>query len=409
MAEKILMTALSPTMESGHINQWLKKEGDTFESGDVLCQVETDKASMDYEATMDGTLLKIIAQEGANVNVGDPIAISGNKGEDISGLLGKETTTDLKKEEKQKQIKQPEVETKTENKSENRIIASPLSRQLAQEKGIDLSRVKGSGPGGRIIKADIIGLQPEEKRFVAPTMPEQKPEPRQQPKAPLAQTNVSEKRMIIARRMTESKLTSPHYYLKVIINMDSLLQKRKEIIDELGFKLSLNAFFIKLVSLALLKNPLVNASWEDNTIVNHSNTDIALAVAQKDGLITPVVRNCQSKGIIEIEKELQGLIPRAREGKLNPNEYENSTFTISNLGSFGVREFTAIINPPNSAIMAIGEIYKQPVVTKTDQIVIQQSVNVTFSFDHRIIDGAVGAVFARDLKNLCEDPFKAFL
>lgn len=403
MAEKLVMLALSPTMETGTIARWYKKEGDPIGSGDLLCEVETDKATMDYESTTEGTLLKIVAGAGASVRVGDTIAVAGSPGEDISPIL---------EEQKKKPESAPPVqETRAPQTSESPIPgavsaeehlpggvrASPLARDLAHRLGVSLSDVSGSGPGGRIVKEDV-----EKASKAKQEAPSQKPAlavPATEEHIP-----ISEKRRVIAQRLSESKFSAPHYYLTVAVNMDTIIAARQELNKRSSPKISFNAFLIKLVASALKKNPVVNSTWSGNTIVRHHSIDIGLAVAQSDGLITPIVRDCAQKGIVGIDEELRDLVARARESKLSPQEYLGASFTISNLGSYGVRQFTAIINPPGSAILAVGEIFKDPLFHDDGSYEVHDTILLTLSCDHRVIDGAVAAEFARDLKNLMESP-----
>jgi len=418
MAEKIVMLALSPTMETGKIASWHKKEGDTIDSGDILCEVETDKATMDYESIQEGALLKIIAGDGARVKVGDTIAISGEPGEDIESLI-----EEVKKESKEKKPAKPaEAEkqakemprtegTRTEEQPQAKseeghlpggVKASPLAREMAKRKGIDLKAVHGTGPDGRIVKADIESYK---KAAPAPTAQRAYAMPSAQALVQ-EEISVSEKRRIIAQRLSQSMYSSPHYYVTIVAKMDDLLAARKSLNTTSAQKVSFNAFLIKLVAETIKRYPMVNATWKGDTIVKYGAVDIGLAVAQEDGLITPIVRNCTAKGIVQIDQELRALVVKARNGALTPKEYNGATFTISNLGSYGVRDFTAIINPPASAILAVGEIYKEPVVID-DKVAIQSSMHTTLSCDHRVIDGAVAAEFLRDLKKVLEQPIHA--
>lgn len=395
MAEKIVMLALSPTMETGTIVKWHAKEGDEISSGDILCEVETDKATMDYESTVEGTLLKIISAEGSQVKVGEMIGIAGKPEEDISGLIG-QAASETEKVETQKRapIKETHKEQAQNLSAQEhlRVRASPLARQLASESGIDIQSIRGSGPGGRIIKEDV------EKAIKKERPSETLLSPQVEQKIP-----ISEKRRIIAQRMSQSISSAPHFYLTVAVNMDHLIKSRNSLNSSLNSKVSFNAFFIKLTAEALSRNPAVNSSWGKDFIIRHNSIDIGLAVAQKDGLITPVVRDCANKGIVAIDEELRDLVNRGREGRLTIQEYTGGTFTISNLGSFGIRQFTAIINPPEAAILALGEIFEEQVISD-EKFRKQNSMLMTLSCDHRVIDGAVAAEFARDLKNIMENP-----
>lgn len=429
MAEKIDMIALSPTMESGTIITWQKKEGDTFASGDVLCEVETDKATMEYEAFNNGTILKIIVPEGGSVSIGETIAVSGERGEDISEILadiekrglskGKGGSKDSGEDSAGDKNLQAKIADKSANKDNagkaetklkpvpdtaagERIKASPVARVMAKREGIELPSITGSGPNGRIVKRDIEkavktgaalvgGASKAEGKFNGGTV------------------KISSMRRAIAERLSASKYSAPHYYLKVTVNAERLVEARKRLNMRVQEKISINSFLIKLAAEALVKHPAVNSSWQGNAIVRFGSADIGLAVALDDGLITPVVRNCEQKGIASIDGELKALIQKAKEGKLQSSEYSDATFTISNLGSYGIEDFTAIINPPGSAILAVGEIKRKPAVLKEDggseAIHIISSMNLTLSCDHRVIDGAVGAAFLHDLQAFIEDPF----
>lgn len=416
MAEKLLMIALSPTMEQGTIHKWHIKEGDTFSTGDILCDVETDKTTMEYEAPDDAVLLKIILKEGGQASVGQTIAIYGEKEDEITDLLNeikqeneggsktKETDqnesegkeTDKEKPARDVKETQPESDTGvSESDSGNRIIASPLARRIADEKGIDLRHVKGSGPGGRIVKKDVENYQPEAQSAVSSgvhisdedvTIP------------------LSDKRTIIAKRLSESKYSAPHFYLTLKADMTRLMEARSRFNDaHPENKSSLNAWIMKLSAEALKKHPDVNATWKRDSILRFSHAHIGLAVAQKDGLITPLVKAVELKKVSQVDEELKVLIDKAKNNKLTPEEYTGATFTISNLGAWGIEEFTAIINPPGSAILALGAIQKIPVVVN-DQIVIRPMMAMTLSCDHRVIDGAAGADFMKTLKSYMEDP-----
>ena len=423
MAEKVLMLALSPTMETGTIAKWNAKEGDTVESGDVLCEVETDKAVMDYEAMQEGVLLKIVLPEGGEAHVGDMIAIIGEKGEDISSLLAEipvaSETTEASVNQATEQLiaekgvstvpKAPKtVQAVTTGTTDEKIKTSPLAKKIAQEAGLDLRTIKGSGPGGRIIQRDVEKDLADHTTKLADAQPSITTAATASASVLVDETiKVSQKRKIIAQRLAESKYTAPHYYLKVIAKMDNVIQARKMLNARLKEKVSFNAFLLKFVAEAIKKHPMINSTWNGDTITKHGSIDIGLAVAQPDGLITPVVRNCVNMGILAIDQELKILIQKAQSNRLEPVEYTGATFTISSLGSFGIQEFTAIINPPGSAILAVGEIRKEPVVGENDQILIQANMTMTLSCDHRVIDGAVGAAFLKELKEMLENPIQA--
>lgn len=408
MAEKLLMLALSPTMEVGTIAKWHVEEGAAVSSGMVVCDVETDKATMEYESPLEGTLLKIVVPAGGKAAVGDVIGIVGAPGEDISALLAEApaaagsaaqtTQTDAKKKE-EVAAAVPGVQT-TENVVDNRQIkSSPLARKLAAQYGIDLASVRGSGPGGRIVKSDIEAAR-QTKKEIGPMGPIG-------PSAASAEDQVipvSQKRRIIAQRLSESIYSAPHYYLKVRVQLDAVLAAREIHNKSAERPCSLNAILMYFVAQALRKHPMVNAAWEGERIRMFGRADIGLAVAVQDGLLTPIVRDCGRKSITEIDDELRVLIDKARAGKLTPEEFTGATFTISNLGSFGIEEFTAIINPPGSAILAVGEARREQIFDAHGAAQVATMMRLTLSCDHRVIDGAVGAAFLRELKMMLEQP-----
>jgi len=428
MADKVLMIALSPTMEEGTIVRWNKKEGEKVESGDLLCEVETDKATMEYESPSDGTLLKVIVAEGASAKVADPIAIMGEKGEDISSLVAEVAASESEQPAAgvptgvATPADAPAAATPSTAHSPvsaaietGRIKASPLARKMADERGVDLRNVRGTGPEGRIVKRDIETLQPEAVQpeaisFSIGDMPSPGESLVAMPAVVAERIPVSGKRKIIAQRLADSKFQAPHYYLKLSIAMDDVMAARAKLNARLKEKVSLNAFIIKFVAGALERHGMVNASWNGDHILRFGSVDIGLAVAVPDGLITPVVRDCGGKGILAIENDLKVLIPKAKDGKLLPEEYKGATFTITNLGSYGIEDFTAIINPPGSAILALGVIQKQQVVVTSksdgDTVQIKSMMKASMSCDHRVIDGASGAAFLSDLKAMIENPIE---
>jgi pyruvate dehydrogenase E2 component (dihydrolipoyllysine-residue acetyltransferase) len=419
MPEKILMMALSPTMETGTLVRWRKKEGDTVASGDILCEVETDKATMDYESASDGMLLKIVVQAGGQAKVGDTIAILGKPGEDFSALLadsrpvaGKSvpapSSAPAAGTSAPSAARLPAAVQAGTLPAAGRVRSSPLARRIAAQRGIDLRSIRGSGPEGRVVRRDLeaapaAGVPPAAARQAsqAPAVPLYKPGPGDEV-VPLS--NV---RRIVARRLSESMFSAPHYYLTVAVAMDELLATRARLNAGREKKTSMNAFLMAIAGRALLHHQKVNSTWNGDSIIRHAAADIGLAVAQPDGLITPVVRDCGKKGILAIDAELVDLVERARAGKLMPPEYEGATFTISSLGSAGIDEFTAVINPPGSAILAVGAIRKEPVVGDNDTIAIRQRMRITLSCDHRVVDGAVGAAFLRELADMLENPMLA--
>jgi len=430
MAEKILMTALSPTMEEGTIVSWSKKEGDTVEAGDVLCEVETDKATMDYEATQEGTLLKIVLNEGTGAKVGETIGIIGEAGEEFGDLLKENSGADTPKEpdDAPKNAAKDDAKEKTAPSGgkepaqgakpaagsasagskpaddTGRVKASPLARRLAEDKGVDISQITGSGPGGRVVKDDVENFTPSPAAAsgasgggVATTaMPAQDRE-----------TPVTTRRAVIAKRLAESKFSAPHYYLKSSINMSEVIRAREALNKSVPEKVSFNAFLMKFAAEAIKRHPVINSSWQGDSIREYASIDIGLAVDLGAGLITPIVRNCGAKGVKEIDAELVQLIDKARSNSLKPEEYTGATFSISNLGSFGVDEFTAIINPPGSAILAVGRTKKTPVVDEQNNgIMVQPIMTVTLSCDHRVIDGAAGGRFLHELSLMMQEPFR---
>ncbi len=444
MAEKILLPALSPTMETGTIASWTAKEGDEISTGDVLCEIETDKTTMDFESTQEGILLAVTAGDGAKVKVGDPIGVIGEKGEDVSGIVkeieassgeppAKPSTSEkeTKKEEgpvhggkapaeEAGHIEETKAKTVGDGAEEGEtdrslglphpkgVFASPIARKIASEKNIDLREVHGSGPGGRIVKRDIEDLEEQPSRKAGEPKSAQK-QPEMVQERSEVDRPVSEKRKIIAQRLSDSFFTAPHFYIKAIAGADGILAFRERINSSGDERIGFNAFLMKMVALALRRNPAVNSSWRGDTIREHSRVDIALAVAQKDGLITPIVRGCDYKGIKEIDHELKELVSKAREGRLSPEEYTNSTFSISNLGSFGIREFNAIINPPEAAILGIGEIFNETVPDEDGMATTRRAITLTLGCDHRVLDGAIAARFLKDLKESFEDPVNSLI
>jgi len=400
------MLALSPTMEEGIIVKWRKKEGEQLSSGDVLCDVETDKAVMEYQSMNEGTLLKILIAEGGKAAVAEPIGIIGEEGEDVSSLveetkLAAEAEVEEEEEEEGKRQKAKGEKSgqwsvasgQKEEEAEGKLRSSPVARRLAEKQGIDLRAIQGSGPKGRIVEKDV-------KQAIEVQMAALVP----QAAAGEEIIEVSQKRAVIAKRLCESKFSAPHYYVKVAVEVDGLLAGRKKYNAAAPEKLSFNAYLVKFAAEALRRHPMVNATWQGNTIVKHGRIDVALAVAQEDGLITPIVRDCGNKGIIQISRELNLLIEKAQQGTLQPEEYSNSTFTISNLGTYGIEEFTAIINPPNSAILAVGQVLKQPAVNEEGMLCVKSLLKMTLSCDHRLVDGVIGAEFLTELKRMLEYP-----
>ncbi len=404
MAEIVRMPLLSDTMTEGTIVKWHKKEGDTVRTGDILAEVETDKATMELESYWDGVLLHVAAKEGDTVPVNGLIAIIGEAGEDIEAILkeaARPAAAEEKPEDKPAETPaisapaeapaSPPVET-TSDRSDDRIKASPLARKMARERGIDLRQVPGTGPGGRITRKDIEAYRP--RPAAMPTAEEG-----------YEDIPLTSMRKAIARRLSESKFGAPHYYLSIEVMMDRVLEVRREIQERLEAKVSVNDFIIKAAAVALKAHPAVNASWLGDAVRQYHHVHIGVAVAVPEGLIVPVIRHADRKSLRTISEEVRALAQKAREKKISVEELEGATFSISNLGMFGIDQFTAIINPPNSAIMAVGQAKTVPVYDEAlDEFFPHAVMKVTLSCDHRVIDGAVGAAFLRTFKKLLEEP-----
>lgn len=412
------MLALSPTMENGTIQKWRFKKDDQVSIGDILCDVETDKTTMEYENMTPGTILEILTHAGQSVRVGTPIAIIGKKDEAITTLLSQLNRTESgpsepapqtssKQQKRESEVvssqKSLSAENIVEQQQSGKIKASPLSLQLAAQHGIDMSTVKGSGPEGRIIKRDIEAILQSRALNFADVLKQQSPLYSQPEDIRIPLT---EMRKAIAQRMSESAFSAPHYYVRTSVRVDELLQTRKAYnASHTESALSVNSFLVKMAAEAIKKHPKINTSWNHTEMIFHRSIDIGLAVALEEGLIAPIVRDCGMKTITQISSELTALIAKGRKGQLLPQEYSGATFTISNLGSFGIEEFTAIINPPGSAILAVGAVQKMPVIDEENQINIRSILQFTLSCDHRVIDGAVGARFLKELKEMIEHPY----
>ncbi len=431
MALVIDMPKLSDTMTEGVLVAWLKKEGERVEPGDLIAQVETDKATMDLEAFDEGVLLKQLVKEGETVPVGAPIAILGEEGEDISDLLqqiagGGEVTAAREEREEEAPTRVPvETEAPEAPPSDGRIKASPLARKLAKEYGIDLSTVKGSGPEGRIVKRDIEAVLARREVPVAPPAPvpapvaeerapEAPPAPAPPVEIPYEDIKLTPMRKTIARRLSESKRTAPHFYLTMDIAMDRAVTFREELnrlAEAQGRqKISFNDLIIKACALALRQHPEINASYleEEGVIRRYKRIHVAFAVALPEGLVTPVIRDADQKGLAQIAEEARDLAERARARQLAPEEMEGHTFTTSNLGMFGIEHFTAIINPPDVCILAIGAI-RDEVVIRDGEFVAAKRMKVTLSCDHRAVDGAMGSRFLQTVKSYLEEPMNLML
>jgi pyruvate dehydrogenase E2 component (dihydrolipoamide acetyltransferase) len=426
MPIEIKMPALSPTMEEGTLAKWLVKEGDVVKSGDILAEIETDKATMEFETIDEGTVAKLLVPEGSDgVKVGQGIMILAGEGEDVSAASApKADAAPAPKAPAEAPKKEPEVAAKPAQSSEptaapapaasgDRVKASPLARRLAEQQGVDLTSLKGSGPNGRIVKADLEGAQPSQAKPAAAAAqpvaeaPRAAPAPAAAPEGvPQETVKLSGMRKTIARRLTESKQNVPHIYLTVDINLDALLKLRTELnkgLESRGVKLSVNDMLIKAQAAALMEVPSCNVQFAGDTLIEFKRADISVAVSIPGGLITPVVTSADTKSLSAIATEIKELAGRAREGKLQPHEYSGGTASLSNMGMYGIKQFEAIINPPQGMILAIGAGEKRPYVVN-DALAVATVMSATGSFDHRAIDGADGAAFMAAFKRLVENP-----
>jgi len=422
MAEIVRMPKMSDTMTEGVVSKWHKKVGDSIKSGDLVAEIETDKATMEFESYQNGTLLYIGVPEGKGAPVDSILAILGNAGEDYKPLLKEEESkapaaaaspsakeankkeepvakkeTEVKPAASRPKIETPAVRQVQESVEDGKIKASPLARRLAEEKGINLSMLRGTGDGGRVIKRDIAWYKPSEYAggggFSGQAVMEES----------YTDTPVSQMRKTIAKRLAESKYTAPHFYLTMDIDMDQAISARESINQVTGLKISYNDFVIKAAAAALRQHPAINSSWMGDSIRTNSHIHIGVAVAVEEGLLVPVVRFADGKTLSAINAEVKNYAQRAKEKKLQPSDWEGNTFTVSNLGMFDIEEFTAIINPPDSCIMAIGAIKQTPVV-KNGVVVPGNIMRVTLSCDHRVVDGVKGAQFLQTFKGLLENP-----
>ena len=400
MAEVINMPRLSDTMEEGTLAKWFKKVGDSVKEGEILAEIETDKATMEFESFHDGVLLHIGIDEGSTAPVDSIIAVIGSKGEDISSIIkgsntSKEEPKPEVKEEPKPEIKEEVKSALVSNESTDRILISPLARKLANEKGIDIKSIKGSGDNGRIIKRDIDSYKSSDySQFI---------QPRPSVTESSNESQNSTMRKAIAKRLSDSKFSAPHYYLNIECEMDNMISFRNQFINTQNIKISFNDIIAKAVSLSLSRHPKVNSRWYDDKIVFYDHVHLGVAVAVDDGLIVPVVKYANSKDLPEINIEIKDFAVRAKNKKLTPAEIEGSTFTISNLGMFGIESFTSIINQPNSAILSIGAIIEKPIIRNGD-IVIGNTMKLTLACDHRTVDGATGSLFLKTLKEYIENP-----
>ncbi|MBS1612431.1 MAG: 2-oxo acid dehydrogenase subunit E2 [Bacteroidetes bacterium] len=414
MAEAIRLGRMTDTMEEGFLAEVNVKVGDKIKSGDTIAEVETDKATLPLESYYNGVILHVAAKKGDTLKINDLIAIVGKEGEDFSSLLGDVPAADKKeekaepkqeaKEEKQpakKEAAQPVAETTTSADNDDRLKASPLARAIAKEKGIDLSNVKGSGEEGRIVKRDLenVSAAPAAGTTAKSTYVGEES---------YTDARVSQMRKTIARRLSESKNGAPHFYLTIDVDMDNAVAFRAQLNNVLPAKASFNDIVIKAVAKALRQHPAINSSWLGDTIRYNNHIHIGMAVAVEDGLLVPVIKFADNKSIGDIGAEAKALAQKATTKKLAPAEMEGNTFTISNLGMFGIEQFTAIINPPDACILAVGAVRQEPVV-KDGQVVPGNRMKLTLSSDHRVVDGATGAKFLQTLKQLLEAPLSILL
>ena len=444
MATQVIMPKLSPTMEEGQLSRWLKKEGDKVSMGEPLAEIDTDKATMEMQALANGVLRKIIINEGESAPLGQIIAIIGEPDEDISAMLGsaaapaQPATKAPEKEPEQTKVDatQPAAPTGGQaassppiqragvatvesvstpgngaqaGKQGERLIVSPLAARMAAESGVDLRSLSGSGPGGRIVKRDIeAAMQAQQSTATAAATGAVVKFPVRQAgiteASPYRDEPASEMRRIIAKRLVTSLGPIPHFFLTTEIEMDRVAEMRRNIKElDPELKISVNDIIIKVAAAALIAHPQVNASFQDKNVRYYERADVGVAVAIEEGLITPVVRSADQKSLSEIAQEVRDLAERARKRKLKPEEYTGASFSISNLGMFGIDEFTAVINPPEGAILAVGAMSAKPVV-RENEIVVRQMMRVTMSCDHRVIDGATGAKFLQTFKRILENP-----
>jgi len=407
MAKIITLNKMTDTMSEGVLVAWTIKVGDTLKPGDVLAEVETDKATMDLENFEKGTVLALLVEEGSTLPVNSPIAIVGKEGEDITELIAKAKSGDSdaapvkESKESPKQetsevqqtasVAQPQVVSEG---SEERVKASPLAKKLAGDKGIDLSMVSGSGEFGRIVKKDIENFSPKVAQSVSVIGQES-----------YTEVPVSQMRKTIANRLAESKFTAPHFYLTMEINMNQVLNARERINSNAPVKISVNDIIVKATAMALKQHPLVNSSWLGDKIRYNNHINIGIAVAVDDGLLVPVVRFADQKNLTSISSEIKEFGKKAKDKKLQPQDWQGNTFTISNLGMFGIEEFTAIINPPDACILAVGGV-KEVLALANDEVIVNKVMKVTLSCDHRVVDGVVGSKFLQTLKAYLEDPIQ---
>jgi len=415
---EIQMPKLSDTMTEGTLVSWKKKVGDQVKSGEVLAEIETDKATMEWEATDDGVLKKIYVKEGEKVNVGDRIAFIGGAGEE-PGEEGKrkaetgiatsaeptqpEPTSSATREAEPAAPEQP-VKASSQPEQEGRVKASPLARKIAAERGIDLTTVAGSGPGGRIVEKDLEQVRAK----AAPTASKPPPISPAISAGETVRITLTGMRKVIAERLSSSLGPIPHFYLNIEINAEPLMRVRAELKsageEDDASKITVNDFILKAAVAAALREPKVNASFDGDAIVQYGDINLAVAVAIEEGLVTPVIRAAQNKSLREISAAVKDLAHRARNKRMKPEEFQGGTLTVSNLGSYGIDYFSAVINPPQAIILSIGAIARQPVVTEAGAIAVGHRLNIGMSCDHRVVDGAIGASYLKALRHLLENP-----
>ncbi|WP_288446463.1 2-oxo acid dehydrogenase subunit E2 [uncultured Chryseobacterium sp.] len=409
--EVITMPRLSDTMTEGKVAKWHKNVGDTVKEGDLLAEIETDKAVQDFESEFNGVLLKQGVEEGGAAPVDSVLAIIGPAGTDVSAV-GAPKAADQPAEKPAEQKTEAQSEEKAapaaSSSSSDRVAISPLAKKMAQDKGVDINSVQGSGENGRIVKKDIENYQPAAKPAASAPAASAAPAAVSFVQGEDTETPNSQVRNIIAKRLSESKFSAPHYYLMVEINMDKAIEARKEINSLPDTKISFNDMIIKATAIALRKHPQVNSSWAGDKIIHRGNINIGVAVAIPDGLVVPVLKNTDQMTYTQISASVKDMASRAKNKGLKANEMEGSTFSISNLGMFGIETFTSIINQPNSAILSVGAIIEKPIV-KEGQIVVGNTMKLSLACDHRVVDGATGAQFLQTLRTYLENPLTLLL
>ena len=416
MPIQILMPALSPTMTEGNVASWLKSEGEAVAAGDILCEIETDKATMEVEATDEGTLGRILAPAGSEgVAVNAVIGLILGEGEDASALDGADAPSPAGPPSADAPVPPPAAAAAppaaVAREPGKRLFASPLARRMARQAGLDLAAIAGSGPNGRVVKADVEAALAAAQAAPAAAPADAVPAASPAPPGGYEDAAASTMRKVIARRLQEAKREVPHFYLTVDCAVDALLETRKELNDRSGdLELSLNDFVIRASALALRKVPAANASWIDGTLRRYDSVDVAVAVAIEDGLVTPIVRDADRKGLAAISAEVKALATRARAKPMGlaPEEYQGGTFSVSNLGMYGIKAFSAIINPPQAMILAVGAAGQRPVV-KDGALAVATVMSCTLSVDHRVVDGALGAAFLQAFRALIEEPLTMLL